>query len=184
MPVLFVTNGFYRIEPCCFFGRIPSKEYTSKRTYCKAHDNTPWLYLSSYVGKLLQGNRNTYSKNHTDYTTSTLSRIASIRNWLRMSIPLAPTLILKPISRVRSVTLTYIIFMIPMPPTIREIPATLPSKIVIVDIVEFIILEISSCERILKSSSSPSVVSVASFNLCVYEESVLSDPEQVLKLLL
>ena len=70
MPVLFVTNGFYRIEPCCFFGRIPSKEYTSKRTYCKAHDNTPWLYLSSYVGKLLQGNRNTYSKNHTDYTTS------------------------------------------------------------------------------------------------------------------
>ena len=50
-----------------------------------------------------------------------------------------------------------------MPPTIREIPATLPSKIVIVDIVEFIILEISSCERILKSSSSPSVVFVASF---------------------
>lgn len=74
----------------------------------------------------------------------TLSRIASIRNWLRMSIPLAPTLILKPIYLVRSVTLTYIIFMIPMPPTIREIPATLPSKIVIVDIVEFIILEISS----------------------------------------
>ncbi len=33
--------------------------------------------------------------------------------------------------------------------------------------VEFIMLDISSCERMLKSSSSASVVSVASFNLCV-----------------
>ena len=82
----------------------------------------------------------------------TLSNIASIKNWLRMSTPLAPTLMRRPISRVRSVTLTYMMFMIPIPPTMSEIPATLPKRIVMVDMVEFIILEISSCERILKSS--------------------------------
>ena len=56
----------------------------------------------------------------------TLSIIASIRNWLRISTPLAPTLILRPISLVRSVTLTYMMFIMPIPPTISEIPATHP----------------------------------------------------------
>ena len=71
-------------------------------------------------------------------------RIASMRNWFRMSMPLAPTLIRRPISRVRSVTDTYIMFIIPIPPTSKEMPATLPSKMVMVDMVEFIILDISS----------------------------------------
>ena len=97
----------------------------------------------------------------------TESNIASIRNWFRMSMPLAPTLILKPISRVRSVTDTYIMFMMPIPPTKSEMPATEPSRMVMVDMVLFIMLDISSCERMVKSSSSASVVSVASFNLWV-----------------
>ena len=57
------------------------------------------------------------------------------------------------------------IFMIPIPPTSSEMPATDPSRMVMVDMVEFIMLDISSCERILKSSSSASVVAVASFSL-------------------
>ena len=95
----------------------------------------------------------------------TLSRMASMRNWLRMSTPRAPTLMRRPISRVRSVTLTYMMFMMPIPPTRSEMPATEPKRMVMVDMVEFIMLEISSCERMLKSSSSASVVSVASLSL-------------------
>ena len=64
-----------------------------------------------------------------------------------------------------SVTETYMMFMMPMPPTSSEMPATLPRRMVMVDMVEFIMLEISSCERMLKSSSSASVVSVASLSL-------------------
>ncbi len=96
----------------------------------------------------------------------TLKSIDSMRNWLNMSIPLAPTLMRKPISRVRSVTLTYIMFIMPMPPTTKDIPAIQARSIVIRSVVEFIMLASSSCERILKSSSSASLSPVASFSLC------------------
>ena len=55
---------------------------------------------------------------------------ASIRNWLRMSARLAPIALRMPISRVRSVTVTSMIFMIPMPPTNSDTPATLASNMV------------------------------------------------------
>src|ERR1044071_6465662 len=48
-----------------------------------------------------------------------------------MSVPCAPTAIRTPISRVRSVTLTSIMFMIPIPPTTSDTPAIAPSKSVI-----------------------------------------------------
>ena len=60
----------------------------------------------------------------------TLSRIDSIRNCVKISMPFAPILIRRPISRVRSVTDTYIMFIIPIPPTISEIPATAANEIV------------------------------------------------------
>src|SRR5918998_12419 len=52
------------------------------------------------------------------------SVVASMRNWLRMSRGRAPTASRSPISRVRSVTETSMMFMMPMPPTSRETPAT------------------------------------------------------------
>ena len=48
---------------------------------------------------------------------------ASTRNCTLMSRLLAPMALRRPISRVRSVTVVSIMFMIPMPPTISEIPA-------------------------------------------------------------
>ena len=48
---------------------------------------------------------------------------ASMMNWLRMSRHLAPRDFRMPISRVRSVTDTSMIFMIPMPPTSRLMAA-------------------------------------------------------------
>ncbi len=52
-----------------------------------------------------------------------LITIASIKNCIRISIPLAPIDMRKPISFVRSVTDTYMIFMMPMPPTNNDMPA-------------------------------------------------------------
>ena len=72
----------------------------------------------------------------------------------------------RPISRVRSVTLTYMIFMMPMPPTTSDMPAMHARRMVMRSVVELSIVASSSCERMLKSSSSLSVVSVASFSLC------------------
>ena len=60
----------------------------------------------------------------------TLIIIDSIRNWNNICRPLAPIDIRKPISLVRSVTETYMMFMIPMPPTSKEIPPIQAKSIV------------------------------------------------------
>ena len=55
-------------------------------------------------------------------------RIAdSVRNWISTSCVLAPRAFLIPISLVRSVTDTSMIFMMPMPPTRREMAAIPPT---------------------------------------------------------
>ena len=74
-----------------------------------------------------------------------------------MSIFLPPIDILRPISLVRSVTDTYIIFMIPMPPTKSEMPAITESKIVRISEVEVTLVSNSFCDRTLKSFSSPAL---------------------------
>ena len=89
----------------------------------------------------------------------TLIRMDSIRNCARMSMPFAPILMRRPISRVRSVTLTYMMFMIPMPPTSSEIPATAANSTVIISVVLVNIVLNSCWLRMVKSSSS------LSFNL-------------------
>ncbi len=47
----------------------------------------------------------------------------SMRNWRRMSLRRAPSALRTPISRVRSVTETSMMFMMTMPPTTSETPA-------------------------------------------------------------
>ena len=52
-----------------------------------------------------------------------LIKMDSMRNCKRMSRPRAPMAMRSPISLVRSVTETYMMFMIPIPPTNKLIPA-------------------------------------------------------------
>ena len=80
---------------------------------------------------------------------------ASTRNWARMSRPLAPTAIRSPISRVRSVTLTSMMFMIPMPPTSRLTPAIPARSIENVLLVSLNVLIMSAAFRMLKSALAP-----------------------------
>ena len=60
-----------------------------------------------------------------------------------------------PISRVRSVTDTSMMFMMPMPPTMSDTPAMPASRFVIVSTVAVLMSAISCWVRIVKSSGSP-----------------------------
>ena len=62
-----------------------------------------------------------------------------------------------PISRVRSVTDTSMMFMMPMPPTMSDTAAMPASSCVIVSIDAVRMSAISSCVRIVKSSGSPEI---------------------------
>ena len=72
---------------------------------------------------------------------------------LPQDVDRAPTAIRKPISRVRSVTDTSMMFMMPTPPTTSEMKATIMSNMLIRSDVEVIVLVISVMSRMLKSSS-------------------------------
>ena len=63
----------------------------------------------------------------------------------------APVAMRMPISRVRSVTLTSMMFMTPMPPTSSEIAATDPSRTVSVFCVSVAVSRIDAMLRIWKS---------------------------------
>ena len=74
---------------------------------------------------------------------------ASTRNWVTISRRGAPMDFLMPISRVRSVTVTSMIFMMPMPPTSRAIPAIPPSTTLmeVVSSVDSLMAEFPSSSR-------------------------------------
>jgi hypothetical protein len=74
---------------------------------------------------------------------------------------LAPTAIRIPISRVRSVTDTSRMFMIPIPPTSREMDATQSSSIAITRLALSWAIAISFRLRTVKSSSAPARSGVA-----------------------
>ncbi len=61
----------------------------------------------------------------------------SVRNCINTLLRVAPSAFWMPISRVRSVTDTSIIFITPMPPTNNEIPAILPKTIFIIFVDSF-----------------------------------------------
>ena len=69
---------------------------------------------------------------------------------------MAPTAIRTPISRVRSVTVTNMMFMIPMPPTRSDTDAIERRSTVNVRLVSSWAWSISSGARMLKSSGAPS----------------------------
>src|SRR5687768_6643995 len=83
-----------------------------------------------------------------------LSDIASATNCRNTSLRFAPSARRRPISLVRSVTDTSMMFMMPMPPTMSEIAATLASRYAIVSVVDDSTRAISSGDRTEKSSVS------------------------------
>src|SRR6266571_3940819 len=84
-----------------------------------------------------------------------LSAVSSTRNWNRMCPLRAPTASRTPISRVRSVTETSMMFMMPMPPTRSDTEATLRRRFIITTLAFFEASAISLRSRTVKSSSWP-----------------------------
>ena len=82
------------------------------------------------------------------------STVASVRNCRRMIRGVAPSALRRPISRIRSVTETSMMFMTPMPPTSSEIAAMPPSRTVRVREVLVAVSTIDSWLLMLKSASS------------------------------
>lgn len=80
---------------------------------------------------------------------------ASMRNCDKISRLRAPTASLRPISFVRSVTDTNMIFMMPIPPTISDTAAVIASNCDKVSCVSLRERTISAMLRNLKSSSAP-----------------------------
>jgi hypothetical protein len=87
---------------------------------------------------------------------SAASTTASIRNCSSTSRSSAPMARRRPISRVRSVTLTSMMFMMPMPPTSRLTAATAPSSMVITLVVPDRVSASCLVSSTLKLSSSVS----------------------------
>ena len=85
---------------------------------------------------------------------SEASTTASIRNCSSTSRSSAPMARRMPISRVRSVTLTSMMFMMPMPPTSRLTAATAPSSVVITLVVPDRVSASCLVSSTLKLSSS------------------------------
>ena len=83
----------------------------------------------------------------------TLRMVASVRNCISTFCRVAPMALRMPISRVRSVTETNMMFMMPMPPTSSEMPATPPRKRVSTPVIAVADSSISSWLRMVKSSS-------------------------------
>ena len=79
----------------------------------------------------------------------------SMRNCINMCRLFAPIDMRSPISRVRSVTETYIMFMIPMPPTTSDMPAMQERIMVMMPRIELSDSSISVIDCTWKSSSSP-----------------------------
>ena len=80
--------------------------------------------------------------------------MASMRNWVIIVRYVAPSALRTPISRVRSVTDTSIIFIIPMPPTSKEIAATAPRNKVMVAVFSSTAFIMDDILLTLKSSRS------------------------------
>ena len=74
------------------------------------------------------------------------SMTASMRNCIRIVPRLAPMAFRMPISRVRSVTVTSMMFIMPMPPTMSEMLAIPPSRILRIFVTDPIASSMTSME--------------------------------------
>ena len=81
------------------------------------------------------------------------STIASRQNWTRMIPGVAPMDILRPISLMRSVTETSMMFMIPMPPTTSVMTEKMRRSVPTIPVTDPIVFMISVVSRVSKSLS-------------------------------
>ena len=128
------------------------------------------LHAGTLDGILNIGTINSLAEHPTSMPSSppvTEMSTDSIKNCNEMTGPVAPTAIRNPISLVRSVTLTSMIFMIPIPATRSEKAAATTRMMVTVSMVDDMVSIISACERMVKSSAASPFSLWLSRRICV-----------------
>ncbi len=134
---LFMPQRLDRVELGGFVGGVEAEEDAHGAAAEKASRMMLGHHLGAHVAERDRTGRTRRPRRCTPSSPPTrLSISASERNCKRMSLGVAPTAWRMPISRVRSVTLTSMMFMMPMPPTISETPATQASRLRKVSVVD------------------------------------------------
>ena len=131
-----VSQGFDGIEPRGLPGRIEAEHHadqTETATAAKIIGREAWMGQCIFQ---LTSSDAARPKRMPSAPPTRHNMTASTRNCRRMWWLRAPTAIRRPISRVRSVTETNMMFMMPTPPTTSEIIATTSSRALIVSVEE------------------------------------------------
>ena len=148
-----MAEGLDGVEARGLAGRVIPEEDPHGRGEAERDDDGPGGDEGGPSGEPRDEQRPADSQEDPDPPPATERDTASMRNCTRMSRSLAPTASRIPISRVRSVTDTSMMFMIPIPPTRRETEAIAPSSRLMIRVEASATASISERLRTEKSSS-------------------------------
>ena len=126
-PALLVAQRVDRIQLRRFARGVDAEEDADGDAEGEGEHDGVRETMASKPAKTEMSREAPMPRSDADDAAEKLSVMASMRNWSRMSLPCAPTAMRMPISRVRSVTLTSMMFMMPMPPTTSDTLAMEPS---------------------------------------------------------
>ena len=120
----FIPKGVDGVEARSLPGGIETKDHAHTRGDDHRGDDGAYRRRRGPVERLRDEHGGAPSYYDAHEAAGRQSAMASVRNWRNMSFGSAPTAMRRPISRVLSVTETSMMFMMPTPPTMREIMAT------------------------------------------------------------
>ena len=150
---LFVAEGLDRVQPGCLPRRIEAEDNSNPGGHQHRDDDRRHRGLRRPVLDPADQQRGAAAHHDAD-PAADKAQEHRLHEELPQDVMAAhPTAMRRPISRVRSVTETSMIFMIPTPPTTSEIAATTSNNAPINSEVEAMVLVISVMSRVSKSLS-------------------------------
>ena len=149
---LFISQGFDGIEPRGLPGGIEAEDDAHGSRYGDGDADDQDRGLRRPMHVVADQDRSHPPQENADPAAHQAEHDGLHEELAEDVVAAAPTAIRRPISRVRSVTETSMMFMMPTPPTISEMAAAISSMMPIKVVVEEKILVISVMSRMLKSS--------------------------------
>ncbi len=149
---LFVTQGVDGVELGGPARRIPAEQHADRRRHAEGDEHRGRRHHASPSAASTRSDTTPPGRaRRRPAPPARLMATASVRNWRVTSRPRAPTAMRRPISLVRSVTDSSVMFMMPMPPTSSDTAATAASSQRIVPLARSSVP--ASCSSVTRSSS-------------------------------